>query len=96
MRCIALMIALHALKEHQLHRVLVDARRIDSKMSPFDDFEFTKGHQLTSLTSVRIALVHRPNESKRFGFIENVSVNRGGNMKIFTDPEEAIDWLTAK
>ncbi len=88
--------AIRALKENQLHRLLVDARQIDAKMSVFDDFEFTKEHQSTSLTSVRIAVVHRPEESKRFKFIEDVSANRGGSMKTFTDPEEAIDWLTAK
>lgn len=26
-------------------------------------------------------------------FVENVAVNRGINLKIFTDLEKAIDWL---
>ena len=88
--------AVRALKTNQLYRLLVDARRIDAKMSVLDDFEFTKQHQATPLRSVRIAVVHRPEERERFQFIENVSVNRGGNMRTFTDQEEALDWLTAK
>lgn len=29
-------------------------------------------------------------------FVENVAVNRGINLKIFTDANEAIDWLKDK
>ena len=88
--------AIRALNENQVDRLLVDARQIDAKMSVLDDFEFTNEHQSTSLASVRIAVVHRADESKRFKFIEDVSANRGGSMKTFTDEREAIDWLTAK
>ena len=88
--------AIRVLAENGLHRLLVDAREIDAKMSVSDDHEFTSDHQTGPLLLVRIAVVHRPAESERFSFIENVSVNRGGHMKTFTDLEEAIEWLTAK
>ena len=77
-------------------RLLVDARQIDAKMTALDDFEFTQEHQSSLPSSVRIAVIHRPNESERFRFIENVAVNRGIGMKVFTDPVEATNWLTDK
>ena len=87
--------AVRALKESGFTRLLVDARPIDAKMSALDDYEFTREHQSTPIGLVRIAVVYRDEESERFKFIENVSVNRGGNMRIFTNPDEAVDWLTA-
>ena len=86
--------AIRTLAANGWKRLLVDASRIDAKMSVADDYEFTEQHQSTPLLFVRIAVVHRPDESERFKFIENVSVNRGADMKVFTDPEKAIAWLT--
>lgn len=85
--------AVHALTENGFRRLLVDATTIDARMSVLDDFEFTRGHQSSPVGSARIAVVYREEESERFRFIENVSVNRGGNMKIFTDPRRAVSWL---
>lgn len=88
--------AIRALAEKGWKRLLVDARLIHAKMSVLDDFEFTQEHQSTLLKSIRIAVIHRKDESDRFMFIENVAVNRGAQMKVFTDPEEAIHWLIQK
>ena len=88
--------AIRALTCNGWNRLLVDVRRIDAKMSLSDDFEFTNEHQSTPIQYVRVAVICRADESDRFSFIENVAVNRGGDMKVFTDPEQAIRWLTAK
>ncbi len=88
--------AMRALAANGWSRLLVDARLIDAKMSLFDDFKFTQEHQSSIPLSVRIVVIHRPNELERFRFIENVAVNRGIRMKVFTDPVEATNWLTDK
>ncbi len=62
---------------------------------PFSQQQMLTNHQSTPIGSARIAVIYRDEEGDRFRFIENVSVNRGGNMKIFTDADEAIDWLTS-
>ena len=86
--------AIDALKAGGYKRLLVDARRIDAKMSLIDDFEFTQEHQATPIRAMPTAIIHRPDESERFKFIENVASNRGAQIKVFTDPEQAIGWLT--
>ena len=85
--------AIQALAENGWQRLLVDARQILAKMSVLDDFKFTQEHRSTLLQSVRTAVIHRAEETERFRFIENVAVNRGVPMKVFLDPEEAIEWL---
>lgn len=88
--------AIRALADNGWDRLLVDARRIDAKMSVLDDFEFTQENRSTLLQSVRIAVIHRVDETGRFRFIEDVAVNRGVKMRVFSNPEEAIDWFVAK
>ena len=86
--------AVRMLTETGFNRILVDARTINARMSVLDDFEFTQDHQSSPIGLARIAVIYREEESERFNFIENVSVNRGGKMKVFTDLVEAVRWLT--
>ena len=85
--------AIQKLTEHGWRRLLVDARRIAAQMSVVDDFEFTVDNVAIHPPLVNIAVVHRSDEAERFRFIEDVAVNRGLNLKVFTDSDEAIDWL---
>ena len=41
----------------------------------------------------KTALVGREDQMLSDNFVENVAVNRGVNLKLFTDADEAIDWL---
>ena len=86
--------AARALTDSGFNQLLVDARTVNARMSLLDDFEFTQDHQSSPIALARIAVVYREEERERFRFIETVSVNRGGNMKVFTDPEAAVRWLT--
>lgn len=83
------------LKEQGWNRLLVDARQIDAKMSLTDDYQFTESHRSNLPVTIHLAVIYRPEEIERFRFIETVAVNRGQNMKIFTDADEAVAWLTS-
>ena len=82
-----------ALSEAGWNRLLVDATEIDAEMTVVEDYQFTKDHPFSLPPTVRMAILHRPDEEERFRFIENVAKNRGSNLKIFTDQAEAIAWL---
>lgn len=84
------------LAKHGWKRLLVDNRHNNAKMSVFEDFEFTQGHQKTLVKYIRMAIIHRVDETERYTFIENVAMNRGVTIKVFTDPEAAIGWLVTK
>ncbi len=83
------------LKEQGWNRLLVDARSIDAEMSLTEDYQFTESHRNNLPVTIHLAVIHRPQETERFRFIETVAVNRGQNMKIFTDADEAVAWLTS-
>ena len=90
--------AVRALTATGRHRLLIDAREIQAKMSVSGDFEFTADHQPSFPPAVRVAALRRqdPSESDRFRFIENVAINRGHDLRVFTEQAEAENWLLAR
>ena len=80
---------------HGRDRVLLDCRRISGEMPLVDrvlvaEYGADHGHQMK-----RFALLNREGVPLPDNFVESVVVNRGMNMKAFTDPDEAERWLTA-
>ena len=82
-----------ALAQNAFSKLLIDTLLAEPKMTTGDDYEFTGEHQLHLPTDLRTAIVHPPDAAERFRFIENVAVNRGMNMKLFTEEHEALGWL---
>lgn len=41
----------------------------------------------------KLAMLNRPDVILPDNFVENVAVNRGANVKVFTDLENAVRWL---
>ena len=85
--------AAHALAENGWNKLLVDTVQAKPIMSVNDDFDFTRDHQLHFPMDLRTAIIHHPDKSEGFKFIENVGRNRGMMMKVFTDRRQAIAWL---
>jgi hypothetical protein len=76
-------------------KVLVGAKR-EAPEEPFvDDFDFTS--QLGSFfpRRTRIALVVPDDQMEYMQFVKNVAQNRGVNMVLFSDKEQALVWLLA-
>jgi hypothetical protein len=83
-----------ACEKHRRSRALMDCRRMTGVMPLLDRFRVaeyaaTKRHQIG-----RLALLNREDVVLPDNFVENVAVNRGMDMKIFTDLEEAELWLS--
>ena len=82
-----------AITENGWNKLLIDASLAEPEMSFVDDYYFTGNHKSHFSTDLCTAIVHRPNEIEKFQFIEDVGVNRGMSMKLFTDGRKALDWL---
>ena len=83
-----------ACKEHSKSKVLLDCRKMTGAMPILDrylvaDYGASKGRLL-----MQLALLNREGVPLPDNFVENVAVNRGMNMKVFTDHDEALYWLT--
>jgi hypothetical protein len=83
-----------ACEKHRRSRVLLDCRRMTGKLGVFDRFEVTEYGASKRDQLMRFALLNRKDVVLPDNFVENVAVNRGMNMKVFTDFDEAEHWLT--
>ena len=82
-----------SLADNGCNKLLIDASLAEPKMSPGDHYIFTAEHESHLPKDLFTAIVHRPSETDKFQFIENIGVNRGMNMKVFTDERQAVNWL---
>jgi|WetSurMetagenome_2_1015567.scaffolds.fasta_scaffold264372_1 hypothetical protein len=79
--------------ENGIQRVLCDESAVTTSLSSLDTYEiglFISGFVPTSL---RIAIVFDPNTSFDIRFFESMLINRGQQIRIFTDAGAAGDWL---
>lgn len=78
-----------------IRSVLVDMRGIHHGFSTLDIHEFNTRHREAFPPGTRHAVVVSgatiPPADARFA--ENVAVNRGVSLKVFTDIDEALRWL---
>ncbi len=85
--------AARSLVDNGWNKLLINAVDAEPRMSAVEDYEFTAGHRSNLPVDLQTAIVHRPGEIDKFQFIVNVGLNRGMNMKLFTDEPKAVDWL---
>ena len=80
-------------RQVQIPRALLDCRKMTGDIPLFKSFMVVLyGRNMSGVIS-QTALVVREDQIFADNFVENVAVNRGINLKIYTDIEEAIDWL---
>lgn len=81
--------------ENQCGKVLIDVRELEGWLGVFDNYNLvTKDfQQLRGKGIVKAAIVDRPLPKSREWFLEIVSHNRGYNLRIFENPEAALEWL---
>lgn len=75
-------------------KVLLDCRRIQGELPIFARFEVTEYGASKRQHLRQLALVSRPEVALPDNFVENVAVNRGMNMRVFTDFDQALRWIT--
>ena len=81
--------------EYNTFKVLVDIRDIKGPISTFSRFSLAEFivNQRTS-PPIQMAVVESPGQLDNPRFFENVAVNRGSRLKVFTtSANEAVEWL---
>jgi len=89
-------------EEKDCVRVLSDFRAMKLNLSMMDLFSIPR-NQISQSKELNIpfykfrrAVVVPKADFENYKFFENVAVNRSHQVKIFTDPEDAISWLLQK
>ena len=82
-----------ACTQAQISRALLDCRNMTGEIQILESFMVAK-YGIKMIGSIsKFALVGRQDQMFPDDFVENVAVNRGINLKLFTDAEEAVNWL---
>lgn len=82
------------MKELHSRLLLVDVREVPLPPQTLDNFEIASSHHLDLPAGVRLAVLVPQEHWNEAQFSENVSQNRGFNMKIFASEARAMAWLT--
>ena len=81
-------------QELRLSKALVDVRGLEGELQTFDTYEVVaeKLPQSRGVSLNKAAIVDREESLNRF--FEDLAVNRGMNIRLFTDEGVAVEWLT--
>jgi len=82
------------LKSFAVPRVLFDVRNFRGRMSIPDPYSLVKEH-LAFVQGYRTALIAEREDGEFLGVYGDTSANRSVHTRVFTDPNEAVQWLTA-
>ncbi len=87
---------LGACAEKKVSKVLIDVRGLEGRLGTMEAYNipdqyFPRIRDRSVITHT--ALVDLKEFKHSYGFFENVAVNRGFNLRIFSDPAEAAEWL---
>ena len=82
-----------ACEEHHLVRVLVDIRPMQGDLATLDRYEVGTYAAKVIPRAIALAMLERQDQISPDNFLENVLVNRGVNLRVFSDSEEALEWL---
>ena len=83
-------------RQHGYSKILVDVRDFNYFLSTLKRFNISEYWVKISIESDYIKTAVLGDGEKMDKFTENVIVNRGGNFKLFTDEQDAINWLSGK
>jgi hypothetical protein len=72
-------------------RVLADLRGVEQDVPGYDRFILGEYYAKEIRYKLKMAVVGPP--ERITGFFEDVAVNRGGNVRIFSDEQSALRWL---
>jgi hypothetical protein len=78
-----------------LSKVLVDVRKLEGRLGILDSYLAVTDvfQRLRGKGMRKAAIVDQQISSIRGWFIETLARNRGFNLRVFTDQEEAVEWL---
>lgn len=77
-----------------LHRILIDSRGVPNLKGYYNDYEIAYKHlnKLGFKYHSRVAVLVAPGD-KSYDFMELVAKNAGFRWRVFSDEQEATEWL---
>jgi len=85
-----------ACAESRIKKVLLNVCALKGRISTVDAYEIPARHfpaMRDRSTITQVAIVDLKQLEERDKFFENVAVNRGFVLRLFSDTEKALEWL---
>jgi len=79
---------------HGCKEALIDATALQAKLDTLEMLRAGEDAAQMARLGLRVAIVTRPDRVD--AFFEDVAVNRGGEIRVFTAPDAARTWLSDK
>jgi hypothetical protein len=73
--------------------VLLDCRSLEGELPVMDRFDVAEYGASAVPHSIKIAVLAQEEQILSDRFFENVARNRGLTLSMFSDPDEALEWL---
>lgn len=83
-------IAAREAKALNKQKILIDASRLQGLIPELDKVQLGV-HSRSDFDALKVAFIDTPEQNMRFA--ENVSVNRGANVRSFRNRAQALEWL---
>ena len=83
-----------AAKKEDCKKILLDCRPMGGEIGVLERFDTGRYGALTIPRTFKIALLARKEQVSPDKFFQTVSRNRGVNLTVFTENDEALGWLT--
>lgn len=80
-------------KKHNCKKMLNDVRNINIKLSTVDIYSLPKYAYESGVDMVYKRALVASNDFDDVAFFETVSVNKAQNVRVFRNPEDALEWL---
>ena len=84
---------LRSIHQNGSRTVLLDCRQMTGQLSIWDRYQTAIYGQKMIGKVAKMALVRSQERAGADRFLENVAVNRGINLRLFSDYDEALAWL---
>lgn len=82
-------------KENKCFRVLIDVRDFKNRIDTMEIFFLASADlpEIIKRKLEKVAIIDLKGFEEKIKFFEDVARNRGHNVRIFTEYDEAINWL---
>ena len=86
---------LAVLDKNGYRKVLLDVRGMTGGLDPLNAYKLGKKdvQELKRPSQLKVSIFDLEENRERFEFMENVAVNAGLNLRIFSDVDKAMEWL---
>jgi hypothetical protein len=87
---------LAACVEYKVTKVLTDVRTLGERLSTIEAYKIVDQHFPTirdRSVITHCAILDLKEFEDSYSFFEDLAVNRDFNLRIFSDPDEAVEWL---